>query len=153
MAPHTEKVPSWQIFFHCSSVITRIESLIRNLIQQNVFLISLYWYFLPVNYTNSDFFLTVMRQIFSTWRVGLFLPRSLYSCCSLHLGHPCPAVCLPSPFFPSSLCAGATSSRETCVTHLANALQSYCRFCFKELVTVWHYAVQFFVYYVTPLEW
>ena len=60
-ASHMQKFPGC---FCCSSVIMRRTSLIRNIIHQNIFLVSLYWYFLPANYANSDFFLIIMRNIF-----------------------------------------------------------------------------------------
>lgn len=62
--PPPRKVPSNKGHFRFSSPVLRIESLLRN-ICRNTFLLSLYWYFLPVNYTSLDFFLIMVRCIFS----------------------------------------------------------------------------------------
>lgn len=97
--------------FHFSSIVLRMESLIRN-ICQNTFLISLYWYFLSVTYMNLDFFLIIVRCIF-------YLERQKYSSWSLHLRYSCPTICMPSPFF-IQVSVQVPGSVRSALTHLVH---------------------------------
>lgn len=73
--------------FHFSSPVLRTESLVRNVCQKT-FLVSLYWYFLPVNYTCLNFFLIIMRCLESSCLSTLILagpciqvtPALLFAC-------------------------------------------------------------------------
>lgn len=144
LMPPPGKVPSNKGHFRFSSPVLRIESLLRN-ICRNTFLLSLYWYFLPVNYTSLDFFLIMVRCIFS-------LESSCLS--PLILAGPCirdsPALlfaCLLLPLVQVSVRVPAS------VRPVLPPVHPRCWFCFGAFITTWQHTVWLFVYCLAPELW